>query len=210
MLRRVDRELEEADEIVCGRVASVNGQANAGTRRQIAQMEIEMQTAGREQKSQLQSKVRQHKATLNGHKAEMVSGGHSLTAIAPLLILTLPEQKTLASSADRDDLLSSSAVRHTSIDMDRGESPTPSHGQAQRSRLLSATDKLSDGQRRLEDSHRVALETEDLGAGILRDLRGQRDQLEHTRDTVKKMCRSLPDPRLTRAIATAVRSGRVD
>lgn len=66
--------------------------------------------------------------------------------------------------------------------MDREDSGS---GQAQRSRLLSATDKLSEGQRRLEDSHRVALETEDLGAGILRDLRGQRDQLEHTRDNVR-------------------------
>lgn len=56
----------------------------------------------------------------------------------------------------------------------------------QRSRLLSATDKLSDGQRRLEDSHRVALETEVLGADILTNLRGQRDQLEHTRDTVSR------------------------
>lgn len=43
---------------------------------------------------------------------------------------------------------------------------------------------LADGQRRLEDSHRVALETEDLGAGILRDLQGQREQLEGTRGTV--------------------------
>jgi vesicle transport through interaction with t-SNAREs protein 1 len=75
--------------------------------------------------------------------------------------------------------------------MDPDES---SPGQVQRSRLLSATDKLSEGQRRLEDSHRVALETEDLGAGILRDLRGQRDQLEHTRDSVRgenvPQCRS--------------------
>lgn len=48
------------------------------------------------------------------------------------------------------------------------------------------TDQLSDGQRRLEESHRLALETEDTGAGILRDLRGQRDQLEHTRDNVSR------------------------
>jgi hypothetical protein len=31
------------------------------------------------------------------------------------------------------------------------------------------------------------LETEDLGAGILRDLRGQREQIEHTRDTVSNI-----------------------
>ena len=63
-------------------------------------------------------------------------------------------------------------------------SGSPSFAQAQR--LLSATDKLADGQRRLEESHRVALETEDLGTGILRDLRGQRETLEHTRDTVRR------------------------
>jgi vesicle transport through interaction with t-SNAREs protein 1 len=71
-------------------------------------------------------------------------------------------------------------------DLDRSDSPsTSSQSQAQRSRLLSATDKLSEGQQRLEDSHRIALETEELGTGILRDLRSQRDTLEHTRDTVR-------------------------
>lgn len=67
----------------------------------------------------------------------------------------------------------------------RSASLSSADAQAQRSRLLSATDKLADGQRRLEESHRVALETEDLGTGILRDLRGQRETLEHTRDTVR-------------------------
>jgi len=39
-----------------------------------------------------------------------------------------------------------------------------------------------EGSRRLEDSHRIALETEDVGADILRTLRIQRGQIEHTRD----------------------------
>lgn len=56
--------------------------------------------------------------------------------------------------------------------------------EAQRQRLLRGTQTLSDSTRRLEDSHRVALETEDLGAGILSNLRGQREQIEHTRDTL--------------------------
>lgn len=63
-------------------------------------------------------------------------------------------------------------------------SSSSSQAQAQRTRLLNTTDKLTEGQKRLEDSHRIALETEDLGTDILRDLRGQRDQLEHTRDNV--------------------------
>lgn len=43
------------------------------------------------------------------------------------------------------------------------------------------------GSRRLENAHRIALETEDVGADILRNLRGQREQIEHTRDTVSTL-----------------------
>ena len=74
-------------------------------------------------------------------------------------------------------------------DLEAGEL---SQVQAQRSRLLAGTDKLSDGQRRLEESHRVALETEDLGANILGNLYSQRQQIENTRDTVSPLaCRSI-------------------
>lgn len=86
-------------------------------------------------------------------------------------------------TADRDDLLSTESSPHVTLDMEMDDSAVSS-STAQAQRLLSVADQLSDGQRRLEDSHRVALETEDLGAGILRDLRGQRDVLEHTRDNV--------------------------
>ncbi|CAO1620491.1 unnamed protein product [Sympodiomycopsis kandeliae] len=55
----------------------------------------------------------------------------------------------------------------------------------QRQRLLKGTNTLQDGTRRLEESNRIALETEDLGADILRDLRGQREQIEHSRDTLR-------------------------
>ncbi|GAA5884440.1 hypothetical protein JCM6882_005253 [Rhodosporidiobolus microsporus] len=148
IFRRVERELEEADEI-------------------IAQMEVEVQTADKD-KAELQGKLRGHKSTVARHKGELES---------------------LASNADRDDLLTpSSRGDHISIpmeDFERAESPSSaSASQAQRSRLLSQTDKLADGQRRLEDSHRMALETEDVGTNILRDLRTQRDTLEHTRDTL--------------------------
>ncbi|GAA5898326.1 hypothetical protein JCM8208_006946 [Rhodotorula glutinis] len=145
LLSRLGRELEEADEIV-------------------EQMQLEAQTADKDDKVAFQGKLRNHRATLARHKGEI---------------------KALATSADRDALLasSSSAPRadHVALEMD-SRSGSPSFAQAQR--LLSATDKLADGQRRLEESHRVALETEDLGTGILRDLRGQRETLEHTRDTL--------------------------
>lgn len=64
----------------------------------------------------------------------------------------------------------------------------------QRQRLLKGTETLEDGSRRLDNAHRIALETEDVGADILRNLRGQREQIEHTRDTVSAhgaICDSL-------------------
>ncbi|PWN97311.1 V-snare-domain-containing protein [Tilletiopsis washingtonensis] len=57
---------------------------------------------------------------------------------------------------------------------------------AQRQRLLQGTATLEDGSRRLEESHRLALQTEDMGADILRDLRGQREQIENSRDTLRQ------------------------
>lgn len=149
-----------------------------------------MQTADRD-KVELQGKLRGHKAVVARQKADLVRPLFPLDSLCFDAILTLTlAQKSLASGADRDDLLAPSSSRggHVSIpmsDLDRSESPSSSSaGQLQRSRLLSATEKLSEGQQRLEDSHRIALETEELGTGILRDLRSQRDTLEHTRDTV--------------------------
>lgn len=95
----------------------------------------------------------------------------------------MPPQKSLATTTDRDELLSSSGSPHVTLEMERTGSPSSS-SQAQRARMLSATDKLADGQRRLQESYSVALETERVGSTILGDLRGQRDQLVHTRDNV--------------------------
>ena len=57
------------------------------------------------------------------------------------------------------------------------------YGTSDRTRLLTGTTVLEDGSRRLQDSQRVALETEEQGADILRSLRGQREQIENARDT---------------------------
>lgn len=155
-------------------------------RPQIEQMELEAQTADVD-KAELQGKLRTHKATLARHKQDLVRLEFHFRYILSLFSC-MRLQKSLAAGADRDDLLSvggSSRADHTAIEMGRADSPSFSQAQAQRSQLLSASDKLADGQRRLEESQRLALETEDVGAGILRDLRGQRDVLEHTRDTVR-------------------------
>ncbi|KAF9499222.1 vesicle transport v-snare protein vti1 [Pleurotus eryngii] len=52
----------------------------------------------------------------------------------------------------------------------------------ERQRLLAGTETLDDGSRRLMDSQRVALETEEQGADILRNLRVQREQIENSRN----------------------------
>ena len=54
-----------------------------------------------------------------------------------------------------------------------------------RARLLAGTALLEDGSRRLQESQRIALETEEQGADILSNLRRQREQIENARDTVR-------------------------
>ncbi|KAI9312080.1 t-SNARE [Dichotomocladium elegans] len=54
----------------------------------------------------------------------------------------------------------------------------------QRQRLLSGTERLGQSSRRLEDSHRLALETEGIGANILTTLKGQRETMLRARDTL--------------------------
>lgn len=60
----------------------------------------------------------------------------------------------------------------------------PYESGSDRARLLSGTMMLEDGTKRLQESQRLALETENQGSEILRNLRGQRDQIEHARETV--------------------------
>lgn len=51
----------------------------------------------------------------------------------------------------------------------------------QRQQLLSGTERLDRSSARLQESQRVALETEDVGRGTLADLHVQRETIEHTR-----------------------------
>src|SRR5216684_9255127 len=59
------------------------------------------------------------------------------------------------------------------------------YGSSDRVRLLAGTTILEDGSRRLQESQRIALETEEQGADILRSLVGQREQIENARNTVR-------------------------
>ncbi len=57
----------------------------------------------------------------------------------------------------------------------------------QRARLLQGTNRLNDASRRLEESHRLALETEQIGTDTLGTLRNQRQQILHAHSTVSFM-----------------------
>ncbi|EPS45286.1 hypothetical protein H072_737 [Dactylellina haptotyla CBS 200.50] len=52
----------------------------------------------------------------------------------------------------------------------------------QRQQLLSGTDRLERSSQRLQNSQRLAAETENIGAGILGDLHQQRSTLENARE----------------------------
>jgi len=144
-LRRVDMEVEEADEIV-------------------SQMEVEIQGMPQSVKSQYQNRVRTGKADL---------------------VRLRGQAKELNLTASRAELLSSSSFNGMASASD------DDFGQSQRTRLLNGTQTLSDSTRRLEDSHRIALETEDVGADILRNLQSQREGIIRTRDTLQEADSSI-------------------
>jgi vesicle transport through interaction with t-SNAREs protein 1 len=80
----------------------------------------------------------------------------------------------------RSDLLGPRGPRSLTSNSD-----DPYDERSERARLLTGTEILSDGGRRLTDSTRLALETEEQGADILRTLRVQREQIENSRDMVR-------------------------
>lgn len=84
------------------------------------------------------------------------------------------ELKSLLDDQDRYELFGS---RGTSQYRD-GEDDS------QRKTLLANNSSLERSSQRLQDSQRVALETETIGGNILNDLRSQRDQISGARNTL--------------------------
>jgi vesicle transport through interaction with t-SNAREs 1 len=64
------------------------------------------------------------------------------------------------------------------------DNPTTDDQLEQRQQLLSGTDRLGRSSRRLQESQRIALETEEIGRNTLGDLHTQREQIERTRNTL--------------------------
>ncbi|KAI0659443.1 vesicle transport v-snare protein vti1 [Cubamyces menziesii] len=142
-LRRVEMELDEADEM-------------------ISQMEIEIQGIPQSLRPSYQSRIKASKADLQRYKK------------------LSKEQHTQLS---RSELLSRPGVSATSDE--------PYGATSDRTRLLAGTSLLEDGSRRLLESQRIALETEEQGADILRSLRGQREQIQNARDTLQRADTSI-------------------
>ncbi|KAJ3736497.1 vesicle transport v-snare protein vti1 [Lentinula guzmanii] len=138
-LRRVELELDEADEMV-------------------SQMDIEIQGIPQSIRPQYHNRLKAAKADLFRYKKTF---------------------KDLSAQLARSSLLASSTPRpgYSSDD--------PYGASSDRSRLLAGTTLLEDGTKRLQDSHRLALETEEQGADILSNLRLQREQIENSRNTLE-------------------------
>ncbi|RXW19950.1 hypothetical protein EST38_g5910 [Candolleomyces aberdarensis] len=92
--------------------------------------------------------------------------------------------KDLHSQAQRSDLLGAYSRNQQHSDDPYGE-------RSERGRLLAGHEVLNDGTRRLQESTSVALQTETYGAEILTTLRGQREQIENSRDMLNTADRHI-------------------
>ncbi|KAH9482812.1 Vesicle transport v-SNARE protein vti1 [Psilocybe cubensis] len=156
-LRRVEMELDEADEMV-PTFESLNIVPDMpGHFHKVSQMEIEIQGIPQSVRAQYQSRLRSAKAELSKHKKLLVDSRAQLA---------------------RMDLLSSAnnPGGYSSSDDPYGPS-------SDRTRLLAGTALLEEGSKRLQQSQQIALETENQGADILMNLRTQREQIENSRNT---------------------------
>lgn len=163
------QQLKEGIRQKIDRAQSQNGEAKKSTLRRaemeleeaeevISQMDIEVQGFPQSVRSRYSVQIRGFKQEVQGLTKEVRAG--------------------LSSGAGARGGYDA-AYADDDADLEAADSAT-----ANRQRLLQGTASLEDGTRRLEESNRLALETEDLGADILRDLRSQREQIENSRDTV--------------------------
>ncbi|KAJ2492589.1 Vesicle transport V-snare protein [Coemansia sp. RSA 2050] len=126
------------------------------------QMEMELLSLQGPTRSRAAPRVRQLKAEVERLQQEAKMAAQGVGSYENNRRALLGEQ------ASADDLLGGDAV----LDGD------------QRTRLLSGNERLMRGSQRLQQSHRIAIDTEAVGASILNDLRAQREQIVNTRDTL--------------------------
>ncbi|KAI9477956.1 MAG: t-SNARE [Benjaminiella poitrasii] len=143
-IRAVEREIDEADEI-------------------LGQMEMEILNIPTPSRTRLQAKLRLYKSEAEKLKRDL----RRTTAILP-------------KNTERDQLLGG----FNADSNEEGLTDYDASTMDQRQRLLSGTERLGQSSRRLEDSHRLALETEGIGINILSTLKGQRETMVRARDTL--------------------------
>ncbi|RIA82023.1 vesicle transport v-SNARE protein N-terminus-domain-containing protein [Glomus cerebriforme] len=122
----------------------------------VSQMEMELLNLPQSIRSRFQAKTRTHKSDLDKLKRDLKRASSRVSG-----------------PTDREELLA--GANGTDLD---------SASMDQRARLLTGTERLADSSRRLQDSHRIALETETIGANVLEDIRRQREQILHSRNTL--------------------------
>ncbi|KAG0746837.1 hypothetical protein G6F57_008087 [Rhizopus arrhizus] len=127
----------------------------------LGQMEMEILNIPTPSRTRLQAKLRLYKSEAEKLKRDL----RRTTAIVP-------------KNSDREELLGGIG---SSDDL---QNDYDASTMDQRQRLLSGTERLGQSSRRLEDSHRLALETEGIGINILSTLKGQRETLIRARDTL--------------------------
>lgn len=122
----------------------------------IDQMAVEVQSIPSGSRAKYNSKIRAYRADVDRTKRQV---------------------KTSAANIDRGILFGDRARTETGGYSD-------DVGSSQRQQLLDTQQRLDQSSERLRDSQRVANETETVGAGILNDLRGQREQILNSRNTL--------------------------
>ena len=126
---------------------------------QVSQLEVEIQGIPQSIKAPYANRLKQAKADLTKYK-RLSKESHSQASRSELL----GGYKKSSGGSSSDD---------------------PYGERSDRTRLLVGTETLSDGSRRITESTTIALETETHGADILRTLRGQREQIENSRNMVR-------------------------
>ncbi|CAG8433966.1 12147_t:CDS:2 [Ambispora gerdemannii] len=122
----------------------------------LAQMEIEIFNLPNSSRLRLQPRLRTYRSNLDKLKRDLKRASSRING-----------------PTDREELLS--GAHGTDLD---------SASIDQRARLLTGTERLAESSQRLQDSHRIALETEIIGANVLEDIRRQREQIINTRNTL--------------------------
>lgn len=120
----------------------------------IKKMDMEARSVAPDRCRQLQNKVKEYKADLASLKEQLAKAKASVPG----------------GDAARAELGLSSDYASSS--------------QAQRDRMLTATQRLEQSNDRLQQGKKLLVETEELGTGILSNLSAQRESIVHARDTL--------------------------